>query len=255
LRAFLEQGGRKAVDPLLSFFVENLNNLFEKTVNGLELLERFLNVILQTQKNVFWVITCSSYSWQYLRKTVSIEKYFRQVITLGAFSNGDIRTIILNRHRLSGYNIYFESNGVLPKKAKKTQSEDVHQKELQNSFFHKLNQISAGNIFVAMLFWLRSIRKISSEGVILSPSIEFDNAFLTNLASNELFTLAAIVNYEKISTEDHANLFNQSVEQSRLHLNQMYRHGLVVKDESFYQIHPFLYRHLVRLLESKNILH
>jgi len=237
--------------------IENLNFLFPKSVSGLELLEKLLDLMIQTQSNIFWIVTCSLYSWQYLVKTVKIEKYFRQIITLGAFSNGDIKSVILNRHRLSGYDLFFESDNdiVQSKNYKKMPSENHRQQYLKSHYFHKLNDISSGNVTVAMLYWLRSIKEIAVDKVIVNATIDFDNNFLENLTENELFTLATVINYEKISIADHAFLFNQSVEQSNLNLDQMSRYGLLDKRDDFYQIHPFLYRHLVELLKSKNILH
>ena len=237
--------------------LENLNLLFAKSVTGMNLLEQLLGFMIQTQTQIFWVVTCSSYSWQYLRKTIKAEKYFQRIINLGEFSNGDIKAIIVNRHRLSGYDLLFESNGnlVQNKKLNKLQSEDHRQDFLNKQYFHKLNKISTGNVSVAMLYWLRSINAIQDDKVVLNASIDFDYEFLKNLSQIELFTLAAIVNFEKISVSDHAHLFNQSVDQSDLHLNQMCRYGILVQENDKYLIHPFLYRHLVELLKSKNILH
>ncbi len=237
--------------------LENLNLLFTKSVRGMELMEQLMGFMIQTQQHIFWVVTCSSYSWQYLRKTIKAEKYFHRLITLGEFSNGDIKAIIMNRHRLSGYDLMFESNGNLiqNKKLKKIQSEDHRQEFLNKQYFHKLNEISAGNVSVAMLYWLRSINSIQDDRVVLGASIDFNYEFLKDLSQTELFTLAAIVNFDKISITDHAHIFNQSVEQSDLHLNQMRRYGILVEQDEKYLIHPFLYRHLVELLKSKNILH
>ena len=236
--------------------LENLNLLFPKTVRGMELLEQLMGFMMQTQSRIFWVVTCSSYSWHYLRKTVRAEQYFQRIIMLGEFSNGDIRTIILNRHRLSGFDLLFESNGnnAQNKKLKKLQKED-RQEFLSKQYFQKLNEISAGNVSVAMLYWLRSIVSIQDDTVVLNTSLEFKYDFLQNLSQFELFTLAAIINFDSISVADHAHLFNQSEEQSGLQLNQMLRYGILLEENSTYLIHPFLYRHLVALLKSKNILH
>lgn len=192
-----------------------------------------------------------------MRKTIRAEKYFQRLIYLGEFSNGDIKSIIMNRHRLSGYDLLFESNGYLAqtKKLSKNQSEDHRQEMLDKQYFSKLNEISAGNVSVAMLYWLRSINSIQDDKVVLNPSIDFDYDFLNNLSQTELFTLAAIVNFDCISISDHAHLFNQSVDHSDLHLNQMRRYGILIEENNKYLIHPFLYRHLVELLKSKNILH
>jgi hypothetical protein len=237
--------------------LENINLLFPKTVFGMELLEQLMGFMMQTQTQIFWVTTCSTYSWYYLRKTLHAEQYFQHIIQLGEFSNGDIKSIIMNRHRLSGFDLIFESNGnvVQNKKLKKLQSEDHRQEFLNKQYFHKLNQISAGNVSVAMLYWLRSIISIQDDRVILNASIDFEYEFLKDLSQFELFTLASIINFDSISVSDHAHLFNQTAEQSELQLIQMRRYGILFEENAKYMIHPFLYRHLVEFLKSKNILH
>ena len=106
-----------------------------------------------------------------------------------------------------------------------------------------------------MLYWLRSIISIQDDRVILNASIDFEYEFLKNLSQFELFTLASIINYDSISVSDHAHLFNQTTDQSELQLNQMRRYGILLEENAKYMIHPFLYRHLVEFLKSKNILH
>lgn len=237
--------------------IDNLNLIFGRSVNGLALLQKLLDFLVRTQGQVFWLVTCSTFSWQYLDKTVNIEKYFQKIIRISSISVKDIEEIILNRHKLSGFDLHFEANGVVSenRQFKRIAKDDARQAYLKEIFFDKLNQISAGNITIAMLFWLRSIHEIRGDKTVVDTGIELDYTFLNQLDENELFTLASLTNFEKLTLADHAAIFNQSEALSSLNLDQMCRYGLLVNEDDYYRIHPFLYRHTVELLRSKNILH
>ncbi len=237
--------------------IENVNNLFLRTVAGLEMIEQFLNMIHRTSDKIFWLVTGTPFSWQYLQKTVNIDTYFNSLVYLNSFSNGDIESIINARHKMSGFDVNFQPNGNIEenRKLRRHRTEESRQSYLRTRFFNKLNKISGGNVTVAMLYWLRAIREFSNERVILSVDLDFDFSFLELLSREELFSLAAIINHEDLTPFEHALIFQQSEEKSRLQLIQMMQSGLLVIREESYEIHPFLYRHLVELLRSRNIIY
>jgi len=237
--------------------IENVNNLFLRTVAGLEMVEQFLNMIHRTSDKIFWLVTGTPFSWQYLQKTVNIDTYFNTLLHLNSFSNGDIESIINTRHKMSGFDVHFQPNGNIEenRKLRRLRTEESRQNYLRTRFFNKLNTISGGNVTVAMLYWLRAIKEFSSDRVILSVALDFDFSFLEQLPQEELFSLAAIINHEDLTPYEHALIFQQSEEKSRLQLIQMAQSGLLVTKEESYEIHPFLYRHLVELLRLRKIIY
>ena len=237
--------------------IENVNNLFLRTVSGLAVVEHLLYFIRQTGEKIFWVVTGTPYSWQYLQKTVNIDTCFSTVVHLNSFSNGDIESIINARHRMSGFDVQFEPNGNQEenRKLRRLRTEESRQNYLRSNFFRKLNTISAGNITIAMLYWLRAIKEFSNDKVILSVALDFNFSFLSLLPKEELFSLAAIVNHEDLTPFEHSLIFQQTEEKSRLQLTQMAQSGLLINRDEAYEIHPFLYRHLVELLRSRKIIY
>ncbi|MBN1294676.1 MAG: hypothetical protein JXB48_22765, partial [Candidatus Latescibacteria bacterium] len=111
-----------------------------------------------------------------------------------------------------------------------------------------------GNIRVAILFWLMAIKEMTKDTMIVSSEIEFDHAFVYQLAPEELFSLAALIQHERINAEMHSTIFSQDIRDSELILNRMLRNGYLQKNGEQYSIHPFLYRPVVKALQSKNIL-
>ena len=239
------------------FILENLQHLFLRTVYGFDALERFMLFISRTYTKIHWVLTCSLYSWEYFAKVLNIDEYVQRKITFQALSQQEIEEIILRRHRASGYQLLFEATPEIAqsRRYKRLKSDQERQKLLQHLFFEQLTELAAGNIAVAMLFWLRSYRLFSEDKLILPASINFDPSFLYMLPAEELFALAALLQHDTMSTQDLSLVFHQDTQQSQLLLNRMANKGYLIKMSNGFGIHPFLYRPVVRVLKSDNIIH
>jgi len=234
--------------------VENLQYMYLKTVSGFEGLERFLHLLSATKDKIFWLSTCTLYSWQFLEKAISINSYFNRLLRLHKISPDELKSIILKRHRASGYHLEFESSAksTLKKRAKKKDNKP-QQLILEDVYFRKLHDIAGGNITTAILIWLRSIKEFSQEKMVLSTQFEFDFSFLDQLPHNKLLTLGAVLHHEKLSPESHAAIFSHSFDRSRLMLENLETEGLLMRNGDGFKIHPFLYRPLVRSLNKKHI--
>jgi len=207
--------------------VENIHNLFLRTVDGFDLLERFLLLISRTHRQVYWVLTCTLYSWEYLNKVINISRYFRRVLSLDNLTREEMENVILRRHRVTGYQLFFETPEKIQKsrRFKKLTGEEEQQAYLQDIFFEELQEVASGNVFVAMLYWIRAIRKIENNCLTLSPLIELDYSFIYQLSPEELFTIGALMQHENLKPEEHARIFHQSEEQSVLLFNSLITPG------------------------------
>jgi len=234
--------------------VENLQYMYLKTVSGFEGLEHFLQLISATKDVIFWLSTCTLYSWQFLEKAISINSYYNRLLRLHKISPDELKSIILKRHRASGYHLEFESSAKssLRKKPRKKDNKP-QQLVLEDIYFRKLHNIAGGNITTAILIWLRSIKEFSQEKMVLSTRFEFDFSFLDQLPHDKLLTLGAVLHHEKLSPESHAAIFSHPFDRSRLMLESLETEGLLMRNGDGFQIHPFLYRPLVRSLNKKHI--
>jgi hypothetical protein len=235
---------------------EDIHNLFVRTVDGFEAIERFLLFVQRTGNVVLWIITCTLYGWRYLDFVLHVSRYFTAIISLSSEDRGEIEETILKRHRVSGYILEFILSPAVGKDRayrKLTHDED-RRKYIREYFFSRLAKRASGNIQVALLYWLMAIREFTKEKMYISPDIDFDHAFIYQLPPDELFTLAAIMQHESLSAEYHARIFHQDIRDSFLILNRMEKIGYLEKSGDQFIIHPFLYRPVVKALESKNIL-
>ncbi len=246
-----------SLDKPLVFIVENVQNLFLRTVRGFELLNKFISLIYNTGDKVHWIFTCTLYSWEYLDKALNISKHFQSIISLSGIAENDLENIIMKRHRITGYQLEFlaPENIIKTRQYKKLKSRDDQQNYLKRYFFNQLFDIAKGNISITILFWLRSITEVEENKLKIYPLIDVDYSFLYKLSAIELFTLGALLQHEMLNAKSHSLVFRQSVESSSILLNSLFRKGIIIEAGSGYRIHPFLYRPVVKALINNNILH
>lgn len=237
--------------------VENTQNLFLRTVTGFALLKRFINLIYNTYGKVYWVLTCTQYSWEYLNKVLDIAQHFQRVLTLAGMSKEDTTTIVMKRHRITGYQVEFMVPESIKRSRqfKKLKTPEAQQAFLKDHYFSELQEVAKGNISITLLYWLRSIISVETNKLTLSPSINFDFSFVYQLSTIELFTLGALLQHEALTPKGHSLVFHQSIDSSKLLFNAMERKGIIIPAAEGYRIHPFLYRPVVRALKDNHILH
>jgi hypothetical protein len=236
--------------------VENLQNLFLKKVGGFTCLKILFEIISKTNKNVFWIITSNLYSWEYLGKVMNVSDYFGYQVKLGQLNNQQMIDIILRRHRISGYNIRFApENPELVKKKYKKLSEKEMQDILIEDFFSDLNRFAKSNISPALLYWMRSTKEVTSDSITLSSVNRLATSFFDVINQEKIFILYLLLLHDGLSEDDVALIYDKPPNEMRLVLLALYDDGIVIKREDLFIINPLLYRQIIFLLESKNILH
>lgn len=237
--------------------IEDINYLFLKKVNGFDALKSYLELISKTGKYIYWINSCKLYAWQFLNKSIRIESYYRNVLKMSKIDENQINKIIINRHRVSGYNILFEEGEMVSSQNKFNKLNELEKQEyLRKAFFKELNKFSDSNISIALLYWLRSTKKVENNTIYIGKLSGFDFSFLNNLEKQSIHTLHAMIIHENMGIEEHAALFNHSLEQSRLDLIILEDRGIIIKNsEGLYHINQLLFRQVVNLLKNLNIIH
>lgn len=238
------------------YILEDMQNLFLRHVHGFSLLEKFLQLVTKVGRHHLFLITCSQYAWNYLERVIQVDRYFNRLIPLGGFSEERLRDILLKRHRVSGYKLEFTLPESVEKsrRYKKAGSDAERHDILLESFLERINSIASGNVTVALFLWMRAVRPAEGGVLDVETDFEFDPAFLAGLPAEEMFSLAALILHEGLSVEDHTIVFHQHEEKSRLMLGRLTNRGLLQEEGELYRVHPFLYRAVVQMLRSRNML-
>ncbi|UII27238.1 hypothetical protein LVD15_02075 [Fulvivirga maritima] len=236
--------------------LENIQKLYLKKVRGFDTLRKLMEIIAMTNEKVFWVCSCTKYSWNYLDKTINLSDHFSYHISLNDMSDASIISLIDKRHRVSGYNLKYEPSGnELNNKKFKRLPENEQQQFLRERYFHSLNNIAKSNVSLALVYWLRSTRQIEGNTIFIGSLNENDFSFMKGLSLDKTFALANIILHDGITEEEYSNISHASVSKVRSVLYPLYEDGVLIKEEKKYFINPLLYRHTLDLLKSKNIIH
>ena len=234
--------------------IENLQNLFLKKVNGFVCLRMLFELISKTNQNVLWIISSSQYAWEYLTKVMNVTDYFGYHVKLEKLSDKQMIDIILKRHRISGYNIYFEPDAVVKKKYKKLSDVEI-QEHLKKEYFSELNEFAKSNISLALLYWMRSTEGVTANTIKLSSVAEIDFSFFKAMNPEKFFILYLLLLHDGLTEEDVVEIYNRPLKEVRLNLLVLLDDGIIIRRGSLYIINPLLYRQIVYLLQSKNIIH
>ncbi len=257
---YLQQQKKKVI-----FAFENLEHFYLRKVGGFQCLKRLFELISKTQKQVFWLCSCTLYAWQFLDKTTRISSYFEYIVQIENVQSQQLKEVILKRHRVSGYGILFTPSQEESRRKKfQRLSEPDQQAYLENEYFQDLNKVTAGNFSLAQLFWLRSTQQVTDDLITIESLKDIDFSFLKATPLPQMLVLHTLLLHDGLTESqfrevaEHLRLtegVEPLVPSGSLSLIQMHDDGLITKREEVYCINPLLYRQVVALLETKNFIH
>lgn len=238
--------------------IDALDNLFLRKVDGFSALEDLLILINATSEKVLWISHISRYSWTYLDKVLKLSMYFSTEIQTDKLLAHELRSLLLKRHRASGYQLRFEPDEEIKKQRayKKVQgTESERQAYLDEVFFEETYNFSEGNATIAIIHWLSSLAEINQNEVVITVSLDWEIQLPTALDSDEWFTLAYFIQHETLTVEHHAQAFHQPQKDSQLLISRLEMLHLLVFENGSYGVNIFAYRPIIKALKRRNILH
>lgn len=251
LAATLKEDGRRRL-----LFLENLHNLFLRTVKGFDGLREFLLFLAETREQIGWVVSCGHFGWRYLSRVLPLERYFSRPIRLEGLDARELEDLVLLRHRVSGFRLVFDppETGRDRRRLQRLRDERQRHRLLQRRYFDRLRELSAGNIRAALVYWLSSVREIREDTLVIGPPQEFDPAFLQQLPPEDLFYLGALLQHEMLDAGQLATVFRSSEGAATLVVDRLRELGVLTPCPGGFGVHSLLYRPVVKVLRERNIL-
>lgn len=247
----LNTSGKKKI-----IIIDKIQRMFLRKLGGFNALRLLIEIISETSRNVFWLLTSNIYAWNYMDKVINISDYFGNIIKMNPLSDKQIIDIIQRRHRVSGYNMWFKpSTADLQNKNFLKLNDNKKQIYLREKYFSKLNKFAKSNLSITLLFWMRSTLEVKNDTITIGSLDELDFSFLQSLNDEKIFTLNSMLIHDGLTLENHSVMFNLNIERSKLIFSLLNDDGIITKNNAGFIISPYLYRQAVHLLQSKNILH
>lgn len=236
--------------------LEDIQKIYLRRVDGFSCLRTLFQLINSTNKNIFWLASCTIYAWNFLDNALSIHDYFSHIIFIGKLKEQEIVDIIKKRNRISGLHVIFEpdDNKVLKKKLKGLPDEE-QQVHLRKSYFDDLGSFSESNISLALIFWLLSTREITENKLIIGHFEKPDLSFVNVLSADRVMTLLALILHDGLNETELAKVNHITHEEAKFLVMMLLEDGIIYKENGSYLVNPLIYRNVIKHLQSKNLIH
>lgn len=239
--------------------IENLHNAYIRNIHGFEAIQAFWEIMSATKDKFFWVVTSSRYASSFFEKMSGSDQLFSHITAVDNLDKDKLQKAILTRHKSTGYNLIFEPSPTLKNSRayrKLIGDEEQEQKYLSEYYFSKLANVAEGNLSIAIIFWMQSIREYDDVAFRIAPLEVADVDKIEAPARNVLFTLAAFALHGQLTVEQMAIALHQDITQSRLMLERLKSKGIIFRTaENEYDLNQLVYRQVIRLLKRRNIIH
>lgn len=236
--------------------LEDIQNLFLRKSTGFEEIKSLMELISKTAQKVFWIASCTIYTWTFLKKTIGIQDVFSYPIALKTPSEEELSAIIRKRNRVSGYNILFEGDETtLQMKSFKKLNTEEQQELLKKRFFKNLIEYSEGNISMTLMYWLLSTQSVDQNEFKISSFRIPDLSFIELLNMEKILSLHALILHDGLTVNQFSEVIRYSKRASFLLLSMMQEDGILIQKEELYLVNPLVYRSVISLLKSKNLIY
>jgi Kef-type K+ transport system membrane component KefB/Cdc6-like AAA superfamily ATPase len=209
--------------------IEGLHKLFLRTLRGADALQQFLLLVSETSHALLWVVTVNSDALQHLRQMVRVDDSFTHHITLRRFDAHQLRQMIESRHRVTGYQLRYRAarHATQPSDAdgdtnpawwsRLSRRKQQAQSARADTFFQQLAHHSAGNIRLALFYWLRALEPAPEgrQGIRVSPITPLDASFLRDLDLEQRLALALLIQHGGLTLREYAAVARQPLDAAR----------------------------------------
>lgn len=182
--------------------LENVEQLFVRTPEGLRRMQDFLDLVRATDEALLWVVLIAAPAATLLQTCLKLPMYFGQVVTIPSESGTFIETMIRSRHRVSGFGLRFRARRApaLQRLRRPFTRADMLP-DPGEEWFIDLERMCAGNLRQALDYWLLSARlDLKTEhDVVVRPLPRRRGRALAGLSLPQRLVLVSLVQHGALS--------------------------------------------------------
>lgn len=234
--------------------IEQFQSFFVRAVGGFTAMKALLHFMHSTRKEVFWVCTISREANQFLQKTLHLNEYFTHNIELKPFTAEEMDHFIWQRHQVSGFDLQIHWPELAEQRKVKALEPEALQTYLRKEFTSRIAKECEGSLELALLQWVLSIEKIEQTLVHIRP-IKMETGMVKNLSDKKLMMLHALLLHDGLPDHLLSKCLGYPEEECHAIRANMEKDGLVVTINGQYECNLLIYKSLIRILKSKNVLH
>lgn len=206
--------------------VDDLAHHVLPTPRGVHELEELLRIVVDTTRQVAWVVSAESQELSFLAETVPLLGVFIERYRLDALDGTALAEVVEARTDLAGIELDFGGGDGLFVRA------EVRAERAKRRYFDALAEAADGNLREALLLHLRSLRMDEASGRLLTslPSTP-KPCNLGGLPPEGLMCLATIARFGPMLEEELAEVLLVDREMVRRHTSAFVQATLLLRDE------------------------
>ena len=252
----LLQGPRRAV------ILEGCHNLFLKRIGGLGAIRHLFWLIARTNHHILWGICLDQHARGYLGMWLPLGRLFHFEVGIRAWQPAELQMMIMQRHNQSGYRLRYAVDKGLEKAVRRRVHRWRHPEEpavqdaLSQIYFKNLAEISRENIFVALLYWLRSLEPSESELLVVNPASEIDLGIVRDFSLEQAFILTAMLQHDNLTAAELSSILDRDLIQTRLELEILWNDNILEFDQESerFRINPIGLNAIEEMLRGRGLL-
>lgn len=246
--------------------VDDCQYLYMRRIGGFELLKRFLETTVTSEK--MFLSVWNLLSWNYLNRTHYLQDYFPKVVTIPEMDAEEIEAMIGSRYDMDKID-FIRDTGVKDGAAMRMartqagrggiidglkslwsgiRSVSPLQKDdsrvVRKAVFQSIHDLSGGNPGIALTIWGSAI----SDNTVRTSDIAVPD-YDTDLGFDETFVLSTILLMRSVSREDLAEVAEERLDIDRI-VYVLQNRGLIRQDRGRYYIQELAMEKIKRSLEK-----
>jgi len=196
-----------------SVLVDDLEHWFVPNHDGLANLARFLELLVRSDEQVFWLVTIDRATLELLEELIPIQPAFARIVRMSPLGANELALAVEGRHALSGRKLSYPSNFTtrLLSKLGKGDSREI--------CFRVLASMSDGNLGAALAQWPRMCSFTDAGDVSATPRFNLGASatLLAQLPATELAILTELTRFGPFTPGEISKLMELSESEVRRH--------------------------------------
>jgi hypothetical protein len=237
--------------------IEELERSFLRQVGHYGAIRELQRLIAATCASTLWVLAINELAFQFLNAAVDLGPTFSHRINAGTATSADLRQAILLRHELSGLRLQFPPPAQTRRPAGWFRRALASPQDSESEFFELLARESGGVYRSAFDMWLGHIEGAQA-GILYMKILESPDLgpVMGDLSQEELFTLLTIPQHGGLTAEEHAIIFQKTVDASRGVMDRLLAREIIEPDPGRpgFRVRPEAMRIVRETLYRKNLI-
>ncbi|MCA9582412.1 MAG: AAA family ATPase, partial [Myxococcales bacterium] len=180
--------------------IDDAHRLVKPFIGGLAEADRLFELVRKSGDRISWVMTFAKSTWNYLSRARADRLLFDQVVALRPWTDGEIRTLVMNRCKKVGIDPSFEEFQMGHQAPEDPVEEE---KRRRRDFFRILWDYTDGNPTHALHFWSLSLGTHPPSDQVYVQLFQTPSTLaVEKLAPTVFFVLRAILQLDRALESD-----------------------------------------------------